>query len=405
MRLDPGLGGAHYKLGEVLQGLGRFADAADAYRRALAIDPGQAEARNNLGSALISLGRLAEAAAEFRRAIEAAPERAAVHANLGHALHGLGRLDDAASAFEAAVALAPDDAGAHNGAGMVLTTMGRLDEAAAAYRRAVAVRPDFAAAHYNLAGVLQKQGRTEDAADAYRKVLAFEPADPTARHMLAALAGETTEAAPSAYVAELFDDFAPRFESHLVAALEYRIPELMRGTLEPLLAARGVPRTPPFGRALDLGCGSGLVRPLFRDLVGELHGVDVSPRMAAQARGKGAYDFVRVDEMVRFLERAEADYDLVLAADVFVYVGNLEPVFAAVGRRLAGGGLFAFSVEGLASGTYALRRSGRYAHAERYVRRLAAAHGFAVSSCQAVVVRTENERPIDGFLFWLEMAA
>ncbi|MEQ8193943.1 MAG: hypothetical protein RIB59_05600, partial [Rhodospirillales bacterium] len=98
---------------------------------------------------------------------------------------------------------------------------------------------------------------------------------------------------------------------------------------------------------------------------------------------------------------AEAAFDLIFAADVFVYTGDLAPLFAAVRARLTSGGLFAFSVESLESGTYALQPTGRYAHHGGYVESLANKTRFAVLDGQDIVVRRDRGRPIAGRLYIL----
>ena len=74
-------------------------------------------------------------------------------------------------------------------------------------------------------------------------------------------------------------------------------------------------------------------------------------------------------------------YDLVVSADVFIYVGELEATFDGVARVIEPGGVFCFSVE-LAPDEqdFVLRPSQRYAHSERYLRALALRHGFEIRS-------------------------
>ena len=268
----------------------------------------------------------------------------------------------------------------------------------------MAIAPDSAKAYGNLASVLGAQGRLDDALVAYRKVVAIDPAAATAGHMVAALTGTTTDAAPRGYVESLFDGYAQRFEHHVVSDLGYHVPESLR-RLTNRLPRRGLPPgRARFRRALDLGCGTGLVGAAFRDVVDELHGVDVSVKMVRQARQKAVYDALHVDDIVAFLERADdagPRFDLITAADVFIYVGKLEPVFAATRRRMSEGGLFAFSIDSLDGGSLALRPRGRYAQSHRYIRRLARDHGFAVEGCQGIAVRTENDVAIAGAIFVL----
>ena len=63
--------------------------------------------------------------------------------------------------------------------------------------------------------------------------------------------------------------------------------------------------------------------------------------------------------------------------------------------------MFAFSVERLEGGTYALQASTRYAHSEDYVLRLARENGFNVVYNQPV---EKMRNDVNGTLFWLEKA-
>jgi predicted TPR repeat methyltransferase len=102
--------------------------------------------------------------------------------------------------------------------------------------------------------------------------------------------------------------------------------------------------------------------------------------MLERARATGAYAQLTRGDITVHLQRTETRHDLVLAADVFIYVGELEAVFAGVHRVLAPGGTFCFSVE-LAHGQqgFELRPSLRYAHTEPYLLGLAERHGFALA--------------------------
>jgi predicted TPR repeat methyltransferase len=90
-----------------------------------------------------------------------------------------------------------------------------------------------------------------------------------------------------------------------------------------------------------------------------------------------------------------------LSADVFIYVGNLEPAFKAIRRILAPGGLFVFSVESLAQGTFELLPTCRYAHSTSYVHELASRHGFVISVAEQVDLRKEKTAMIGGTIFVL----
>ena len=122
---------------------------------------------------------------------------------------------------------------------------------------------------------------------------------------------------------------------------------------------------------LDLGCGTGLVGTAFRAQVDHLTGVDLAAGMIEQARRRSLYDRLETAELTAFLAAevvAGRRYDLVLAADVLVYVRDLSPVVDAVRRVLAPRGLFAFTVETHAGEGVLLRESLRYAHGAACVR-------------------------------------
>jgi predicted TPR repeat methyltransferase len=201
------------------------------------------------------------------------------------------------------------------------------------------------------------------------------------------------DAAPQPYVVQLFDSVAGDFDQHLNDTLKYRVPQLLA---EALARCGGLPAG---ASVLDLGCGTGLAGALLRPQAARLEGVDLSPGMLEQARRRGIYDALACGDIVEHLEALSAPVDLVLAADVFVYLGDLAPVFAASAAALRPGGLFAFSVEalGAAAGVdFLLCRTRRYAHALDYVLRLTAAHGFEVALLEAAVLREEGGADVAG---------
>lgn len=221
---------------------------------------------------------------------------------------------------------------------------------------------------------------------------------------LAALGLSPAPDSPSeAYIRGLFDDYADRFEAALVNTLGYRVPWLLGAHLETLRPARE--DRPTFSRALDLGCGTGLMGEVLGARAGRLVGVDLSPEMVEKAAAKAIYHDLVVADAVAFLRKTEAVFDLVTAADVFVYVGTLDEIFAALVPRLAPGGIFAFSVERAEAGDVLLRDSLRYAHGEDYLHRLAAAAGLVPRLAARETLRLDRGAPIEGIVMLLEKPA
>ena len=123
--------------------------------------------------------------------------------------------------------------------------------------------------------------------------------------------------------------------------------------------------------------------------------------MIAQAATKGLYDRLVTADIAAFLADAAstaARHHLVLAADVFVYINDLAPIFAAAARVLAPDGLFAFTVETHPGEGVKLLPTLRYAHGASYIRGTLANAGLAVTSITAAAVRSEKGVPVDSLV-------
>lgn len=372
-------------------------------------------------------GELARAETLFVESLRLVPGRASTLVNLAAVHHRLGREALALAALDQALAAQPDDAAAWFHRAQLLQVLARPHEALASYERVLALDATQGDAWTQRGSLLKDMGRLDEAAQCFGQALAHGGNEELNRYFLAsvrrhaqgATAGSSETAAPATaprrYVQALFDSYAEGFDEHLVGKLGYRIPWL----IEQLLLRHGTQPAPPPGAApgasgaaegkrwhaaLDLGCGTGLLGPRLAPHCTALDGVDLSPAMLAKARALGCYrDLVHAD-IGEHLHGTGRRYDLVTAADVFVYVGALEAVFAGVARVLDAGGLFAFSLEEADTGAarYELRASSRYAHAEGYVRGLAAALGaFEWLAAEHTTLRHEQRQPIAGRLVLL----
>lgn len=259
-------------------------------------------------------------------------------------------------------------------------------------RRLIARAPCDPVGHYTAAALADRRGDRRRAAAGFRRVAALDPGHATARHMCAALAGRAIRAAPAAYVRELFDGYADRFERHVVGSLAYRVPATIAMLLRPLTPVEG------WGHGLDIGCGSGLVGAALAGSGCRLLAVDVAPRMVTLARSRGVYSAVAEGDGVAILAGLPAaSLGLVTAADVAPYVGDLAALLAAVGRALRVGGWLALSFEA-ADRPLVLRPTARFAHARPRVDQAAAAAGLVPGPAAAVIVRKEPDGPVPGWV-------
>lgn len=378
---------------------GRFADAEALFLASLRALPGRASTLVNLAAARLRLGRAQEALEPLEQALAAQPGDGPAWSMKGTALAETGRPAEALAALDRAVALGAADAGVHHRRGLALAALERLDAAAQAWERAVALDPRFAPAWADLGSLRRDQGRREQALQCLERALACGADDPLLRFQIAGLreGGAAPEAPPRDYVEKLFDGYAQAFDEHLVQGLGYRTPSLLA---EGLARHRAGVR---FARALDLGCGTGLCAAPLQPLAGQLDGVDLSAAMLEKARALGRYTRLEQGDVVEHLQRTAERHDLVVAADVFVYLGALQAVFEGVRRVLEPGGVFCFSVEAWdGPEDFHLRPTLRYAHREDYLRGLAGALGFAVLGMDRHALRQDHGQTIEGLCAWLQ---
>jgi predicted TPR repeat methyltransferase len=275
---------------------------------------------------------------------------------------------------------------------------GDLVGAADILMQAIELAPEFAAAWFALGTILDRQGDRRGAIAAFERARDYDPQDTRgARLHLARLGvGEVTPQMTQAYVQRLFDQEASRFDQSLLDHLAYRAPQLLLAAITRL---SGSPLH--IDSMLDLGCGTGLAGTAFRPHIGWLVGVDLSAGMVAETRNKNLYDRLEVGELQRILAQhaaAGATYDLVLAADVLVYVGDLAEVATAVARVLAPRGLFALTVETHAGDGVVLQPTLRYAHDDAHVRQAFASANLKLCVLDPVSTRTENNAWVPGLL-------
>ncbi|MFN3889382.1 MAG: class I SAM-dependent DNA methyltransferase [Beijerinckiaceae bacterium] len=267
------------------------------------------------------------------------------------------------------------------------------------FRQTIEIAPDWAPAHLSLGDALAGLGDAAGALAAWREAARLDHEDVLGAQMkIAAFGGSAAPpAAPREYVRALFDEYAPRFDSHLRDKLAYRGPELLLAAIERACAVTG--REFWFDRALDLGCGTGLMAAELWKRVDSMNGCDLSPVMIEGALLSGKYSHVEVADAVDYLaDQGDDSSDLVVAADVFVYIGDLEPLFAQAERVVEPGGLFAFTAQRAAGDGWAVGADLRYAHSRAYIERLSAAHGFAVIVLDETSTRKDAGRDVPGLV-------
>ena len=344
---------------------GQFAQAELHYRASLCRVPGRPSTLTNLGATLLALSRPQEALPLLEQATQAEPGHAEGWLQRAHALAQVGRLPEA------------------------LECTGRL----------LALQDALAAGWALRGGLLKDLGQPQAAAQALQRAIELGAEAAVNGYLLASLTGAgAPPRPPRGYVELLFDGYADTFDTQLLEQLQYRAPAVLARLLSAQLSQRTA-------SALDLGCGTGLCGPQLRPWSQRLLGVDLSPRMLALARARAVYDDLLHADIVEHLQHTSERHDLLVAADVFIYLGDLEPVFAGAARVLRPGGLFAFSVEVASDAVdYELRSSSRYAQSERYLLALAQAHRLGVLDLVREPLRNDQREPVAGLYLLLRAA-
>ena len=339
---------------------------------------------------------LAAAVPLFEQVLAVSPAHVEARYKLGNACKEQGHWDAAMAHYREVLRLSPRHAEAMNNLGAVCQMRGSSGEAEDWYRQALRARPALTQPHVNLGRLLQSAGRHAEARDVYDAALAQGGDAGLFGHLRDAATttpSDTASArAPEAYVRETFDAFAGDFDRHLQDDLGYRVP----AQLVELLHRHSADCAGAAMDVLDLGCGTGLVGDALGSTARSLVGVDLSGRMLEAARRKGRYAALHQADITAWLAAAgTGTADCVIAADVFIYLGELEAIFREVQRCLRPGGVFAFSVESCEGDGYRLLSSGRYAQSPAYVERLGAHGGFGLLAREAVFIR----QGVEGLLY------
>ncbi|HEX5739582.1 MAG TPA: tetratricopeptide repeat protein [Hydrogenophaga sp.] len=389
---------AHFFEGNAHFEAERFEQALASFQAALALVPGRPSILSNLGMTQVHLGQWAAAVDTLTQATQADPANRDAWLARAHAHQALLQWAPALEALQQALPLGPPTAALWLALARCQLRLERPAEALRAYEDALAMDATLAEAWSQRGSLLREVGQHEEAARSFQQALAHGGDDALNRFYLASVTHQPVpERPPQAYVEALFDSYADDFQTHLVEGLNYQAHRTLLASL--------VESGARLSLVLDLGCGTGLCGQLIHPQADAVDGVDVSSAMVAQARASGAYRQVVHGDLLAFLEANNELADLVMAADVFIYVGALEAVFAAVRQRLAPGGCFAFSVERAEAGQdLVLLPSLRYAHSSAYVERLAQANGLRVVRQWEAPLREDQRRPVMGLYFHLAPA-
>lgn len=333
--------------------------AIDYFTKALALDNHHTEARNNLAATFIHHDRFENALTHYAVLLEQEPNNIEYLYNAGVAQMALGHLKEATHHFELILKQQNDHFSALNNLAAIQTRLGKRDEATALLERALLANPHDEATQFML-NALTRDNKNPKAC--------------------------------STYVHNLFNNYALYYDQHMQGALSYTLPQHMARLLHSLNLDQAK-------KAVDLGCGTGLCGNVLRKVSAHLTGVDISTKMLEQARHKTIYDQLIDEELISFLQHDKSNYDLMLAADVLPYLGELDTFFLEISTHLTPGGYYLFSHEISPTRPWQLQNSARFSHHPDYIRQLCQQFKLKIIKQETVVGRQQNEESLDVMIY------
>jgi predicted TPR repeat methyltransferase len=267
---------------------------------------------------------------------------------------------------------------------------GLLEPAAKWFYRARQINPNSTKYLFPYGRVLASLDSFEQARQVFDAWVAAEPDNPIARHLTNAILGTGVITRASAeYVRKLFDAYAEHFDEKL-SKLNYCGPQLVLRVLAQIADVAAVS-----WRVVDAGCGTGLVGLQLKPLARRMVGVDLSPRMLQIARRRNIYDELIESDIVDFLRTTDESFDVIAAADVLTYLGDIRDFFTLSARVLRPGGLVVVVVETHdGADTYRLNHTGRFSHSREYLQQTLRTAGFSVDLLRQDVMRQEENLPV-----------
>jgi predicted TPR repeat methyltransferase len=343
-----------------------------------------------VAAGLIADGRARDAVARLQAAVDAGRGGLLTRIALSRALVATGDTQRAVEAAREAAQLAPDTPDALMAFGDALAADANLTGAITEYQRAARLAPDATEPQVAIARLWAEIGEWDKADQALERAEWLGADGAPLRQSIAA--ARAAPRLPEKFVRHLFDQFSADYDARMLGRLGYAAPAILRDIAGMYWGPNPKPRA-----MLDLGCGTGLSGKAFADVAKPMTGVDLSPKMLAAAKLTGLYaELVEADIETWLQDCRTAIYDTVIAADVFVYLGDLKGIFAGVTRALKPGGEFLFTVEKTDDADFALGERRRYRHSETYLRRLAAAHGLEPASMIDATLRFDAGIGIEG---------
>ena len=387
---------AHYLLGTLYAEQGLHRKALHHLNEAIKINPNSAMIHTNLGILHLQINDFISAEKSLRTALAIDETLYQAHFNLAIVLQQTNQIAESLDHLLSTLKIDPYFFPALLRVAQIQKESDDLLSAEFNARKAVEIQPENIEALYLLANILAQSEQVEQTIEVYQQLLKLNPDDESAAYVLSILNEKIPSAPPRIHFENIFNEMSGDFDHHL-EELGYQ------GPMQLLSLLKITENTETkFNRLLDIGCGTGAVGQLFHDQVKYLMGIDIADKMLGQCEQTGLYNDLECTDIFA-LDAKNKDFDLVVAADVFPYLGELNPIIQAIGQRMIPGGFLLFTTERdeTAEGYYVDKLSGRYRFSDDYLKEVAQKQQFKIIHMQTEPLRKEKSEWISGhFCVW-----
>jgi choline-sulfatase len=169
---DPANPDLYYQLGAKYEKAGRYAEAMNLYRAALARGIENGRLHSRIADLLVRSGKKDEAIPEYEKASQLNPSDSESQSNLALAYLENGRLPDAERVFKWVLTTDPASAAAYNGLGLIAIQRQDTATARGYFEKAVQLDPDLIEAQLNLGLIYRMAGEGGKARTCFEAFLA-----------------------------------------------------------------------------------------------------------------------------------------------------------------------------------------------------------------------------------------
>lgn len=425
----PDFSSAHFNLGLLLLKNNELDAAKKQFANVLALNPNAIEALFYLGVLHLEANELNEAEKAFHEVLSQDSEHVQAIVNLGVIALKREQNQSAVDYFSKALALNNDEMDARNNlaatfmhhdrfenalmhydvllqkepnnieylynSGVAQMALGHLNEATLFFDKIIQSQPNHAPSLNNLAAIYLKLDMRETSRDYLERALKINPNDTISRHMLNAITGVTKAHSTPEYAHNLFNNYSLYYDQHMQGQLKYSVPQHIFRTLHKLNLFK-------LNKVLDLGCGTGLTGSVLREYCKKLIGVDIAEKMLKHAEQKNIYDKLVKMELIAYLEQDKESYDLIIAADVLPYLGDLGILMSLISQHLKEKNYFIFTTEINEQTPWQLESSARFSHQPEYILTLSQQHALKLVTQERIPARIQNQVPLDVMLYVMQ---